>query len=127
VANPIKLVPIFRLGAFLMLLGVGMGAFGAHAVRTRIEPEFYAVFQIGALYHLMHGLALCVLGTVERISPSARKVSAIYFAVGIVLFSGSLYALALTGITWLGIITPLGGICFMLGWFNLAIFGGKDK
>lgn len=110
------------VGAGLMLLAVMLGAFGAHALKTRLTPEMLAVYQTGVQYHLIHALGLMVVGLLCNMQPEsgAFKVSAILMALGIVLFSGSLYALAITGITILGAITPIGGVCFMSAWGLVA-------
>ena len=98
------------LGALFMLLGVALGAFGAHALRGRIAPDLIAVFETGARYHLIHALALIVVGLDLARRPSrALRAAGVLFAAGIVLFSGSLYALALTGVRVWGAVTPLGG------------------
>ena len=113
---------ILGVGAGLMLLAVMLGAFGAHALKTRLTPEMLAVYQTGVQYHLIHALGLMVVGLLCNMQPEsgAFKVSAILMALGIVLFSGSLYALAITGITILGAITPIGGVCFMSAWGLVA-------
>lgn len=105
-------------GAALMLLAVMLGAFGAHALKARLTPEMLAVYQTGVQYHLIHALGLMVVGLLRNMQPEsgALKASALLMTLGIVLFSGSLYALALSGISILGAITPIGGVCFMAAW-----------
>jgi uncharacterized membrane protein YgdD (TMEM256/DUF423 family) len=119
------LTTFVRLGAIAGFLGVALGAFGAHALRDRITPDWLAVYQTGVQYHLIHALALLFVGLLADRLPTAAartaRVSGTLFAVGILLFSGSLYALALTGFRKLGIITPFGGICFLTGWALLAV------
>ena len=111
----------FILGAVLALFGVALGAFGAHALRDRLTPELLTVYQTGVQYHLYHALALLAAAYAAARWPGAAAVAAGWlFAAGIVLFSGSLYALALTGVRWLGAITPLGGLAFLAGWLALA-------
>lgn len=107
---------------------VAMGAFGAHALRGALTPEGLAVYQTGALYHLLHAAALFGTALLARDEPSARlAVWAGYaFAGGIVLFSGSLYVLAITGQKWLGAVTPLGGTLFLAGWALIAIAGWRS-
>lgn len=120
-----------RLGAINGFLAVALGAFGAHGLKGKITPDLLEIYHTGAEYHLTHALALIAaaflaerFGALEgENSRSARlvRVSGILFAVGIVIFSGSLYALALSGVRWLGAITPLGGVCFLTGWALLAL------
>ena len=105
----------------LMAAGVALGAFGAHALRSRLTPDLLGIYQTGVHYHLVHGMAavLCVLlarGTGGRRAEGAGWL----FAVGTVVFSGSLYVLALTGQRWLGAVTPVGGVCWIAGWLLLA-------
>jgi len=111
------------LGALAGATGVALGAFGAHGLRSRLSPEMLAVFETGVRYHLYHALAL--LATVPimgRLEGSRLVIAAGWlFVAGIVLFSGSLYLLALTGITMLGAITPLGGVAFLCAWACLAV------
>jgi uncharacterized membrane protein YgdD (TMEM256/DUF423 family) len=105
------------VGAIFAFVGIGIGAFGAHAVKNIISPESLAIYQTGVQYHLIHALALVLVGILgEKISPWVGKL----FSIGICIFSGSLYALALTGVKILGAITPIGGVCFLTGWALLA-------
>ena len=109
------------LGALLAGIAVAAGAFGAHGLRARLEPDMLAVFETGARYHMYHALALvAVAWAVARWPESQAAVAGWLFVAGIVVFSGSLYALALTGVRALGAITPLGGLCFLAGWGMLA-------
>ena len=103
-------------------LGVGIGSFGAHALKDKLTPELAATFQTGVQYHLIHTLALFGVGLLVLLMPQASlaRTSGWLFTVGIVLFSGSLYTLALSGVRWLGAITPLGGLCFLAAWGILA-------
>lgn len=107
------------IGALAAFVGVGLGAFGAHALKAVVPPDRMVVYQTGVQYHLIHalGIALCGLGA-ERL-PALTRVAGLFLA-GIVLFSGSLYLLAVTGIGRFGAITPLGGLCFLSGWALLA-------
>src|SRR5690349_2805557 len=102
-------------------LGVALGAFGAHGLRGKLSPEMLAVFETGVRYNMYHALAL-VGGALLSARIEGRLLTAAgwLFTAGIVLFSGSLYALALTGVTTLGAITPLGGLAFLAGWACLA-------
>jgi uncharacterized membrane protein YgdD (TMEM256/DUF423 family) len=109
------------IGAVAGALGVAVGAFGAHALRGRLSPEMLAVFETGARYQMYHAIAILLVavlaGRVEgRLIPAAGWC----FTVGITLFSGSLYALATTGMTIFGAVTPLGGLAFLAGWVCLA-------
>jgi uncharacterized membrane protein YgdD (TMEM256/DUF423 family) len=111
-------VPLFRLASVLCFLAVALGAFGAHALKGTLQAhETTEIWKTAVLYHFLHGLALLALGAF----PATNKISPVLFVAGIVIFSGSLYLLALTNIKWLGAITPLGGLCFLAGWLWLAI------
>lgn len=112
------------LGSVLAFLGVAIGAFGAHALQGRLEANgMRGVYETGVQYHMIHALALLLVATLSENKLPARWLQPIgfLFAVGIVLFSGSLYVLAVTDIKILGAITPLGGICFLAGWALLAV------
>jgi uncharacterized membrane protein YgdD (TMEM256/DUF423 family) len=112
----------FALGALSGFLAVGAGAFGAHALRARLTPDSLAIFETAARYQMYHALALlAVAWAASRSSISTAEWAGWLFLVGTVLFSGSLYALALTGVRWLGAITPLGGLAFLAGWICLAL------
>lgn len=108
-------------GAVTGLLGVALGAFGAHALRTRLSPELLAAFETGVRYQMYHAFA--VIAAAWACTRWQRRVFGVaggLFIAGIVVFSGSLYLLALTGARWLGAITPLGGVAFLAGWACLA-------
>lgn len=113
--------PFVILGAINAFIAVAAGAFGAHGLKARLTADMLAVFETGARYHLFHALGLIAIGLVAHLRPSSL-VSAAGWAMlaGIVLFSGSLYALALSGVRGLGAITPLGGVAFLAGWALLA-------
>ena len=114
----------FLLGALSGLLSVAAGAFGAHALRHRLSPEYLTVFETAARYQMYHALALLAAAWGASRWPGALPSWAGWcFVAGTVLFSGSLYALALTGTRWLGAITPLGGVALMVGWICLAFAG----
>jgi uncharacterized membrane protein YgdD (TMEM256/DUF423 family) len=120
-------------GAIVALLGVAAGAFGAHGLRDRIGPESLAVFEVAVRYQMYHAFALVAVGILARGSDPRRRarlrVAGWCFLAGIVLFSGSLYTLALTGLKALGAVTPLGGAAFLLGWTAIAVnflLSGKD-
>jgi uncharacterized membrane protein YgdD (TMEM256/DUF423 family) len=109
-------------GAVFGFVGVGLGAFGAHGLRGRLSPEMLAVFETGVRYHMYHTLALLLTAAMmTRIDGRAMTAAGWCFTAGIFLFSGSLYALAFTGVTILGAVTPLGGLAFLAGWACLAI------
>lgn len=99
--------------------GVALGAFGAHALRSRLDPAALSIWQTAVLYHLVHALALVALGLFARATGRAVSLPVGLFAAGILLFSGSLYLLAVTGWRWLGPLTPVGGIAFLAGWIAL--------
>lgn len=104
-------------------LAVGLGAFGAHALKARLDERMLAVWETAVRYHFYHALALFGLGLlVAHVkTPSAvMQASGWLFVAGVLLFSGSLYAMALSGVRGLGAITPLGGLCFIAGWLALG-------
>lgn len=107
------------IGSVLAFFGVAFGAFGAHALRDRIAPDMLAIFQTGVQYQMIHALALVALGLAAPDVKWARGAGWLFVA-GVVVFSGSLYALSLSGVRVLGAITPLGGVCFLTGWAVLA-------
>lgn len=109
-------------GSLSAFLAVAAGAFGAHALRTRLAPDMLAAFETGARYEMYHALALLIVAWAATRWPGAPiRAAGWLFVGGTVLFSGSLYLLALTGARWLGAVTPLGGLCFLGGWAALAI------
>jgi uncharacterized membrane protein YgdD (TMEM256/DUF423 family) len=110
---------LVALGAISGFLAVLLGAFGAHALRDRITPDLLQAFETGARYHLVHAVLVVALGFVEARLPAVR-LSAILFLSGTLLFSGSLYLLAITGVRSWGAVTPLGGLLFLAGWAWLA-------
>ncbi|NKB38223.1 MAG: DUF423 domain-containing protein [Gammaproteobacteria bacterium] len=111
------------LGSTNAALAVILGAFGAHALKTKISEQMLGVFQTGIQYHFYHALGLLLLGILALNLPSSNwlKASGLLMLMGILLFSGSLYALALSNIRWLGAITPLGGTAFILAWCSLVV------
>jgi uncharacterized membrane protein YgdD (TMEM256/DUF423 family) len=113
-------------GALSAFIAVAAGAFGAHALRARIAPDLLAVFETGARYQMYHALALLAVAWASNHWPGVPvRAAGWLFIGGSVLFSGSLYLLALTGARWLGAITPLGGLLFLAGWVALAIAFAK--
>ena len=110
------------IGALAGVAGVGLGAFGAHGLRGRLSPEMLAVFETGVRYHMYHALALVATAALMgRLDGRLINAAGWLFTAGIVLFSGSLYVVALTGISVFGAITPIGGLAFLAGWACLAI------
>lgn len=109
-----------RIAGILGFLGVALGAFGAHLLKSRLSPDLLAIWQTAVLYHLLHAVALLALALYGRSSGADIRVGAIAFTAGILIFSGSLYALALSGVRVLGAVTPLGGLAFLAGWAWVA-------
>ena len=109
---------LLRLGAALCFLAVALGAFGAHALKATLQSSgMLDAWNKAVLYHLVHAVAMVALA----LAGAGNRASYFLLAAGIVLFSGSLYAMALTNVRWLGAITPLGGLCFLAGWAWLVI------
>ncbi len=107
----------FVLGALFAFLAIAGGAFGAHSLKAILEPDMLAVFETGVRYQMYHALALLAVGWAVYKYPQARfHVSGWLFVAGILLFSGSLYALVFSDVRWLGALTPFGGLCFLGGW-----------
>lgn len=105
------------VGSLLGFLGVALGAFAAHLLKEKLAPDLFVVFEVGVRYHMYHALALFAVAWAATQFPDANlEVSGWLFVAGIVLFSGSLYIMSITGVRWLGAITPLGGVCFLAGW-----------
>jgi uncharacterized membrane protein YgdD (TMEM256/DUF423 family) len=112
------------VGALAGFLAVAFGAFGAHALRSRLTPELLAAFETGVRYQMYHALAIVAVGLILARSGGWLFATAGWlFTAGIVLFSGSLYVLALTGVTTFGAITPIGGLLFLAGWGCLLVAG----
>lgn len=110
------------VGALSAFLAVGAGAFGAHALRKRLNADMLNAFEVGVRYHMYHALGLIVVGWARAELPGMlTAVSGWLFVGGTILFSGSLYLLSLTGRRWLGAITPLGGLALLGGWLALAV------
>jgi len=114
---------ILITGALLAMLGVILGAFGAHALKKSLSTEMLTVYSTAVEYHFIHALGLILIGLIHYHFPDSAWViaSAILLFAGILLFSGSLYALSISGVSRLGMITPIGGLCFITGWVALAI------
>lgn len=111
------------LGGLNAALVVLFGAFGAHALKARLSAEMLAVFQTGVHYHLFHALGLIAVGLAATQIPASAylKWSGWLMLAGIILFSGSLYVLSVTGLRWLGMVTPFGGLAFILSWTQFVI------
>lgn len=111
------------LGTINAALAVTLGAFGAHALRSRVTPEMLAVYHTGSQYHFYHALGLLAVGMIAMHSPEVPflRLAGWLMTLGIVLFSGSLYLLAISGTRWLGAVTPLGGVAFIAAWLLLAV------
>lgn len=109
------------IAAISGFLAVALGAFGAHVLRQKIDPGYFSAFEVATHYQLAHSIALLLTVLSFRISDRLAKVAAWAFLVGIVLFSGSLYVLVLTQERMFGVITPLGGVAFLVGWLTLGI------
>ena len=107
-----------RIGALFMFLGILLGAFGAHFLKSRLETLGYMdAYKTAVLYQLVHGLGLFIVAWLLSFSTNDRlRLAGLFFVLGILLFSGSLYLLSITGTRLFGAITPLGGLCFMAGW-----------
>lgn len=117
------------IGSLYAFLGVAFGAFGAHALKDRLaELGTLATYQTGVQYHMIHALALIFLALLYDKIRDQRKVEICggLFAVGVLIFSGSLYVYSITGVKILGAITPLGGLCFLSAWLLLAITAIKE-
>lgn len=117
-----KLVLI--VGAVNGMLAVTLGAFGAHALKQRLDEHALAIWQTAVQYHFIHTLALVALACLmqKNLRSPALEASALLFLLGLLMFSGSLYLLALGGPPWLGPVTPLGGACFIAAWASLLIY-----
>ncbi|MNJ56889.1 hypothetical protein D3C77_524530 [compost metagenome] len=114
---------LLLLGGAMMFLAVALGAFGAHALKKILSEDMMKIYQTGIQYHIAHALGLLLLGLISaQVESTSLVVLAGWFLlIGIVLFSGSLYALSLTGIRKLGAITPLGGVAFLTGWVLMIV------
>ena len=114
-----------QIGAALAFLGVAVGAFGAHIIAERVEARDLEIFKTGVFYHLIHALALLLYGIILERKPAAPAWPGWAFIIGIMVFSGSLYILVLSGQRWLGAITPIGGIAFLAAWAGTVYAAGK--
>jgi uncharacterized membrane protein YgdD (TMEM256/DUF423 family) len=116
----------FRVASMFLMAGVGLGAFGAHGLKTRLSVESMQIYQTAVFYHLVHGLGIFAVAWAWSQRPAGFVRAAGWaLCIGIVIFCGSLYLMALTGVRWLGAVTPIGGLAFILGWGILASKGNK--
>jgi uncharacterized membrane protein YgdD (TMEM256/DUF423 family) len=112
---------IIPLGAFNAFLAVAAGAFAAHGLKDILSIEYINTFKTAADYQMMHGIGMILIGILNKQDTNRCNITAAAFMfAGIILFSGSLYILTLTGTKWLGIITPFGGLCFLIAWLTLG-------
>ena len=111
------------IGSILAFFAVAFGAFGAHSLKPKLSNEMFAVYETAANYHMIHALALIIVGVIFHWINNSSMIqwSGLFLLLGIIFFSGSLYLLSVTGLKWLGPITPIGGLCFLIGWLLLAI------
>lgn len=111
------------IGSIAMALAVGLGAFGAHGLKEMLTDEMLEIFETGVKYHFYHAIGLLIVGLVAQLIPDSSLLqwSGWLMLAGIIIFSGSLYILSVSGIRWMGAITPIGGLCFILGWILLAL------
>ncbi|MGD8426869.1 MAG: DUF423 domain-containing protein [Balneolaceae bacterium] len=116
------------VGSIAMALAVSLGAFGAHGLKNRLSAEMLDIFQTGVTYNFYHAIGLLIIGIIAYQMPESGflKWSGWLMTGGILVFSGSLYLLAISGVRWLGAITPIGGLCFIASWilFALAVWKG---
>jgi uncharacterized membrane protein YgdD (TMEM256/DUF423 family) len=119
-----------KIAAILGALAVGFGAFGAHSLEDLlVKYGRTETFETAVKYHFYHSLAIALIGVLKIQFPANKKLnlSGYFFLIGIIIFSGSLYMMSLTGITWLGAITPIGGVAFILGWVYLFVSSNSAK
>lgn len=109
------------LGALSAFISVAAGAFGAHALKQVLDTDMLAVYHTAVDYQFFHSIGLIVIGALHKISPRrSHSMAAWTMLAGIIIFSGSLYILSISGIKWLGMITPIGGVCFLAAWLIVA-------
>lgn len=111
----------FIAGSISAFLGVALGAFAAHGLKTKLSAEMFNIFEVGVRYHMYHAIALLAVAWASSRWPGGSITAAGWlFLIGTAIFSGSLYLLSVTGLRWLGAITPIGGLAFLIGWILLA-------
>ena len=126
---PVRVRIFLVFGSLALLLAVAMGAFGAHLLKTRLAPEMMAVYETAVHYHFYHALGLLAVGLLALRVPAAALLgwAGGLMAAGLILFCGSLYALSLSDVRGLGMITPVGGLAFMMAWLLLAVAVWRAK
>ncbi|MGD2159960.1 MAG: DUF423 domain-containing protein [Gammaproteobacteria bacterium] len=113
---------IIGIGALSAFISVAAGAFGAHALKQVLDSDMLAVYHTAVEYQFFHSIGLLAVGTLHKLTPRyCNLIAAWAMLAGIIIFSGSLYLLTMTGIKWLGMITPIGGISFLAAWLSLAL------
>lgn len=121
------MIKLFLLaGSFFCMLSVILGAFAAHGLKSRLSEYSIGIFKTAAEYQMVHGLALIAVAILIKWGMHL-SMAGVFFIAGTLLFSGSLYLLALTGLKWLGPITPLGGLCFIIGWIVILVQVARFK
>lgn len=111
---------VIAVGSLLAFIGVLAGAFGAHALKNTLDAYYMDVFKTAVQYQMMHALGMVLIGILmQTMNAAALSWAAGLMLAGVILFSGSLYLLTLSGTKWLGMVTPIGGLCFMAGWLML--------
>lgn len=110
-------------GSIAMALAVTLGAFGAHGLKSKLTQDMLDIFETGVQYHFYHAIGLLIIGAVANYMPESPllKWSGWLMVSGLLIFSGSLYVLSMSGLRWLGAITPIGGLCFIASWILLAV------
>lgn len=113
-----------RIGALLLACAVGLGAFGAHGLKDKLDAYSMAVYEKAVFYHFIHALGIllvALLSAQSLVSAETAMRTSVLLLAGVIIFSGSLYILSMTGMKWLGAITPIGGVCFIAAWMYLAL------
>jgi uncharacterized membrane protein YgdD (TMEM256/DUF423 family) len=110
-----------QCASILMFLAVSLGAFGAHGLKNKLSPYLLDTYKTAVFYHSLHALALFIVAWLSTLSADPKiSWAGIFFILGILFFSGSLYVLAVTEIRWIGFLTPIGGSCFLIGWLLIC-------
>jgi len=116
------------IASVMLMLGVGTGAFGAHGLRAHVAPDMLSVWQTAVLYQVFHALGLLGVAALRpRLRTKLASAASLFILAGILIFSGSLYALVLSGVRVIGAITPVGGVSFMIGWVIMAIAAARGN
>ena len=112
----------FAIGAISACIVIILGAFGAHGLKDLLGDYGQSIYDKAVLYHMFHSIAILIVGIIQKLVPDLElQLSGLFFLLGIIIFSGSLYILSITGIKSLGMVTPIGGALFILGWITLFI------